>query len=621
MNVAIPRTAMAALGLQHPPSILPCPDHRRRTVKTSESQAPFAAMLACMLAAAWSTPAQAAPAAGAAAPAAADCTPTRFRVRSGVLAPLDADDDWAAPEGSAAVVMADRPFRIRFEVEAGPGDGRARYPGLEYRRNGGAWMDVEPGDFPYPAHQTPAVASVSTPAFGNGAATTDLLRGSSTPFGGGAGVALDESAPAWRGQGVHGEWEWALVVRAFADGPVQHVDGDRFEFRMTGLTDCPADAGRHATVTLQVPAGHIGGTFVETPGPIGPWQAANGDLYFIMEPAETHNVLMMLRSSDGGRSWREADGANRPLADDLEGVASALHAGTVHILHQTSDDVWHHAFRTSDHPVQPDTWAVRDERLASPVEPPTQVAALAARSNGSLVAVYGAGDRLGLRIRSAAGTWGDEQPVDAEAGHVVSGPMLATGRNDVVHLAYTVGDGSAWYRQVLPDGRLGHRLQLASGLPSGSDDAVGAILPLVWLPGSDTIVVVYRLANGELWSRRASAGGAFTAPARVSDRHVVQGAIDSDQAGADAVAVGEAVHVLFIETSSGRLYHAASDADGRWSPDALVLDGVNAQWVRGRAVRRADGRVVYGHVVDAGSDGGSGFNRYGEVEVEAPPRR
>jgi hypothetical protein len=63
---------------------------------------------------------------------------------------------------------------------------------------------------------------------------------------------------------------------------------------------------------MVIPPGHVGGTFVETPGRIGPWQASNGDLYFIMEPAETDNLFMMIKSTDDGATWREVDGARRP---------------------------------------------------------------------------------------------------------------------------------------------------------------------------------------------------------------------------------------------------------------------------------------------------------------------
>jgi hypothetical protein len=46
-----------------------------------------------------------------------------------------------------------------------------------------------------------------------------------------------------------------------------------------------------------------------------------------------------------------------------------------------------------------------------------------------------------------------------------------------------------------------------------------------------------------------------------------------------------------------------------------VVEGVTAQWVRGAVVGRGDGMRVYGFVYDAGSDGGSGMNRYAEVEL------
>ena len=576
---------------------------------------PLAAALFTALAAAGSPATQTTSngAAHLAVPAGSACTQTSFRIRADHAAPLDADTGWAAADGQAATVRVDQPFRLRLEVEAGPAETTAHYFELQYRRNGGEWTDVEAGDFPYPFNATPPVSTVSTPAYGNGAATGDLLGGSAAPFGGGAGVALDTLAPAWRGNGVHGEWEWALVVRAFADGAVQHADGDRFEFRMVDEKGCLATPAEPAAVTLEVPAGHIGGTFIETPGPIGPWQASNGDLYFMIEPAETFNVLMMLKSVNGGRSWREVDAANRPRTDDLEGFASTVHAGVVHMLHQTSDDVWHHAFRTSDVAGAPDTWVVRDERLASPVEPPTQVAAIAARGDGSLVAVYGQDAALELNLRSASGAWGTPQPIGHPGAGVVSGPMLATGTDDVVHLAYTV-DGSAWYRQLDADGLLGEARELATGLPRGSDDAVGAILPLAWLPERHELVVVYRMADGTLWSRKVDSDGRFGTPAQVSTRRVVQGAIDSDQAGADAAVVGDVVRVLFIEQSTGSVYQVTRRADGGWEPEQRLHGDVQAQWVRGRPVRRADGSVVYGYVFDAGSDGGSGFNRYDEAE-------
>ena len=403
-----------------------------------------------------------------------------------------------------------------------------------------------------------------------------------------------------------------MVIRRFADGPVANEAGDAFAFRLVLGDGRPVAGAPEAAVTLAVPPGHLGGTFVETPGRIGPWQAGNGDLYVVMEPTETDNVMMVVKSSDGGATWREVDGANRPAADDLEGVGADLAGATLHVLHQTSDHVWHHAFRTSDHPTAPDTWGVTDASVAAPGEPPTQVASLVARPDGALVAAYGGPETVLLKVRQPDGTWGREVAVDP-GGPVESGPHLALGAGGAVHLAYTDGGGAAWYRGVQPDGTPAPRVRLATGLGTAESD-VGAVLPLVVLE-SGAVVVLYRKADGGLWERRV-VGDALTEPVRVSDRAVVQNAVDSEQAGADAVGDGDTVHVLFIEEGTGHLYHVRSDGAGAWSPPDLLADDLRAQWVRGQPLVRADGTRVYGYVVDAGSDGGAGMNRYGEVSLD-----
>ena len=68
--------------------------------------------------------------------------------------------------------------------------------------------------------KTPRVSIVSCSAYENGAATTDLLKSSATNFRAGVGVSNSGYASSWTGEGRHGEFEWALVVRRFADGAV-----------------------------------------------------------------------------------------------------------------------------------------------------------------------------------------------------------------------------------------------------------------------------------------------------------------------------------------------------------------------------------------------------------------
>ena len=219
---------------------------------------------------------------------------------------------------------------------------------------------------------------------------------------------------------------------------------------------------------------------METPGRVGPWQARNGDLYFIMEPAETDNLFMMIKSSDSGVTWREMDGANRPETNDLESVDGWQVGDTIHIIHQVTDSTRYHAFRTSDHLTQPDTWGVRDEPAAT-VPSVAQAATLAVRSDGSIVTFYVA-DTVHYNIRSSGGIWGADTVVDPGVGPKSAGPKAVLGANDTVHVAYYGMDGTIWYRRLLRNGTLTRRQQLASGLGTTRAE-YGAVCPSSSLPG------------------------------------------------------------------------------------------------------------------------------------------
>lgn len=536
---------------------------------------------------------------------------TSFRVRSDFAAPLNADEGWAGALNENVVIEADRPFRLRFEVAAAP-DARFGAPlMLQYRRNGGEWTAVEAHEFPYSDEddaETPRVSIVSCAAYRQRDGTTDVLAGSALEFRPGVGVGLADRTPEWGGTPGHTEFEWALVVRRFADGAVTNDAGDTFEFRLIHDGRPLTAVSGNPALELAVPPGHVGGTFVETPGRIGPWQASNGDLYFVMEPSETDNVFMIVKSTDGGQTWREVDGANRPLTDDLESVDGRLVGDTIHLIHQVTESVRYHTFRTADHPTAADTWGIRDE-LAASVESVAQAATLAVRSDGSVVTFH-VGETTRYSVRSPAGEWSQSTPLSTDAAPILAGPQAVTGANDVVHVAGYADDGTIWYRRLMPDGTLTENETLATD--AGTTRAeYGSVLPLVFMPETDTLVVLYRLADGHLRERRVVAGGPPSAPVRVSDRAVVTHAVDSQQPGADVVLDGGALHVLFIEPSSGSIF-GTNDVGG-WRPSRLEVDGIRGSWVRGSIFVRPDGTTVYGYVYDAGSEGGSGMNRYAEI--------
>jgi len=461
--------------------------------------------------------------------------------------------------------------------------------------------------------RTPQVSIISTPAYRQGDPTTDLLAGSDAPFIAGAGISLAELVPFEGGAKGHSEFEWPLVIRRYSDGPMVGFSGDIFEFRMVDGAGDPFDGAENARVILEVPPGHLGGTFVETPGRIGPWKTANGDLYFIMEPSETDNKFMMMKSVDAGRSWTEMDGANRPETGDLEAVDARLEEGVIHILHQVTHSVRYHTFHTSDHPLHRDSWGVRDE-VAARADAVAQMATMVRRSDGSLVAVFLA-DRLHYVIGDGHGHWSEPIALGPLDGTIDTGPQALLGDADQVHLAYASADGRIWYRTLESDGTLTPRLLLAEGAGSGRP-VYGAVLALVRDQTSGEVTIAYRLADGSLWERTRQSDGSFAPPLQITALPVVTDAVDSQQAGADLVMTGQGPVVLFIDEASRSIY-CTQKRGLNWAEPRLLISGIEGSWIRGQLVSEDPGKPTIGFVYDAGSKGGTGLNRYATASCMA----
>ena len=545
----------------------------------------------------------------ASSPIAADEV-TSWRVRGSNNVELNDRVGWVAAERKPAEIEVDREFRVRFEIErAAAGEPRYR---LEMRRNGAAWMPMQALDHPYPEEIASPVSSVTKAhTYDHGEATEDLIGNARDGFAGGSGISLRPSPLLAQIDAGSSEWEWPLVIRYFSDGAVRVNHGDAFEYRMVQWDGTPL-AGPAARVSVQVPEGHLGGTYIETPGRIGPFEAADGDLYFIQEPAETDNVFMVVKSEDHGRSWFEVDGAHRPQQADLEAVSAVLVDDTLHIVHQ-ADAVWYHQFRTSDHRQTPDTWGTRDLEIHGPVDPPTQVASISARSDGSLVVVYGAERQLLYRFRSPDGQWGELFAINDNNGSVLSSPVTAAGEANEVHLAYVDVHGNGWLRTILGDGALTKAERFATDLGTSERERF-SLLPLNRL-ASGELSIIYRKRDGTLHERRRAAHGTLGSPAEVTSVAVTSGPVDSDQVTADAIAFGDAVHVLYVDEATQSLWHVARGAEQSWQSATRVIDDIEGQWIRGALLEHGLEGPVYGYVIDTGSYGGSGRNRYGMVAL------
>lgn len=545
---------------------------------------------------------------------------TAFRFRADFTEDLDEDAGWAADVNVAPVQTVDTPFRVRFETETDGSENMRQYS-LQYRINGSNWIYMEAEEFPYESTNSPIASIVSCENIFVGEEAEDLLNVSKFTSTPGAGIALSPVTPRWMPHGngkESAEWEWAVVIRHWSDGPTQVKDGDRISFRMTDQYGEPL-AGLVPEFTVTVPEYHLGGTFVETPARIGPWETAEGLLYFIMEPTETDNVFMMVKSSDGGKTWTEVDGNNRPSIGDLEGVGSVMtDDGIIHIVHQTSDEVVHHAFATSDNTDTPDHWIIDSDTISLPIEPPTQVADVVARPDGSLVAIFGADDKLHLSIRSTEGIWGKEFPLDIDKPYWLTSPALVARPNGTVDIAYKTVYGHGWHRQLLIDNTLTEPVQIAEEIGLTEDESM-SILPLIYLHEINTLVVVYRDMDGYLYMISKPDNGEWSKPLQVSDRVVVTNPVDSDQVAADAVAHDNRVFVTFISEENCNIYLSTVQINEGLAVEApqikRIVADIDGSWVRGQVLLNQSLTPVYGLVYDAGSLGGSGFNKYIEIPL------
>ncbi|XBQ14929.1 MAG: hypothetical protein ABL308_08120 [Oceanicaulis sp.] len=472
---------------------------------------------------------------------------------------------------------------------------------------------------------------VLTVELGDGEAVLELPRpgglaserlGLHLPEGASAGIRSVEiageaatprvSRVSTQGEAVFGEGEtaWPIVIRRFADGALTNEAGDVFDFRLVDASGTPA-ADAPIRLTLTVPDNHLGGTFVETPGRIGPFEASNGDLYVIMEPAETDNLFMVVKSEDGGRSWAEIDGANRPATGDLEAVDARLVDGALHILHQITEEVVLHVFATSDHPETPDRWIATDRPVAE-AEAMSQMASLAARPDGRLTAVF-LGDRLYVTEQSEDRAWSPMRPLDPAAAHVTVGPQALAVPGGAVQVAYADTGGTVWLTTLEPGGAPSAPIEIARGAVTGEDD-FGAVLPLARLEATGALVIAYRLSDGTLWERRLT-GDALSDPRQITPGPVITNPVDSQQVAADLASGAGALAALFIEAETGSIY-STQYCLGGWTPPRLEVSGITGSWVRGAIYRDDAGAPVYRFVYDAGSNGGAGLNRYAEATLD-----
>jgi hypothetical protein len=327
-----------------------------------------------------------------------------------------------------------------------------------------------------------------------------------------------------------------------------------------------------------------------------------------MEPTETDNRFMMVKSTDDGASWREVDGDNRPPARDLEAVDAVRVGNLIHIVHM-EDVVWYHAFQLPSREGPTEGWVTQSELIADPERPPLQSVGIEIFPDGQRLMFHADGPRIIVRTYKAPGNW----PLLAriESGTWVSGIQVVRVPDNRIGLVYTDGDGNGWLQLWMASGPLDEPMRLTSGLGRTENDAASILRP-AYLPEDNSVTVIYREQDGRLHERRLDLASAeLSDPVQVVKGPVIQNAVDSDQTGADLLAYAGGLHLFFIPSESRDIFYTKSHHPGVWSEPVPLVQDIQGSWIRANGL---DPDTI-GFVYDAGSLGGSGMNRYGSVSA------
>ncbi len=345
----------------------------------------------------------------------------------------------------------------------------------------------------------------------------------------------------------------------------------------TGPADCPET----------ILPGSIDGVEPESHSHHPPIIDGNGNLYRIVEsPQDDGNEPKMMKSDDGGATWAEVDGGNRPDASDLEGTYQ-LQVGTrVFFTVTRGSDVWFFAFDTSDGD-NPDTWLPTeqvDEDLSNGSV--VQFSSLAQLQDGSFWLAYSdtlvsGRQQIALRPRDPAGVYGAKISVDVDSGSW-TGPRLVSGSDDTTHLFYKDDlDHHVYWRTIAPDGELSRATQVDAD--GSSQEPIPHTHPVVFeVDGQE--VIAFAMANGDDQLAAVTiVDGALEPEETLSDDPVLQNppVLLNEGAVAHVALAGTTVHAVWTDDATGAVLHRSKAASQPWSEVATLwsMPDANASWL------------------------------------------
>lgn len=557
---------------------------------------------------------------------------SHYRVRNDSYG-LNVDNGWLDSEDTATDADVESLVRIRFGLEELDGLSKTITPKFQYQKNGtGGWTDLAVEADPVQSTTRPAVFITNSAQYADGDATnTALLSGSKTWVN--ATGEENNTVPSITLNNQRTELEVAVWMSALYDGPGQNDANDYFEFRVVESDNTLLEGSYVlARVDCTVPTGLIGGANVES------WNRclvcdANGNLYYLGEYATSENGVAMFKSTDGGDTWTEMDGAGRPSQVDLESADIAQEGDTLHVLVQGNTDVYYHRFYTSDHATLADTWdnTIVDEAVATSLTVNDQTAAIEYRDNTSpstLVAFYqhaGSGnERIYYKIRSTGGSWGSENNLDSEASKDVTWVTVVKGASNLIHIAYLVNtDGYAYHRSLNTSDTLSGRELVHNDCGTGTSDQKKLPVPVYFDDGGDEkiMIFVHDESDSYLYSSIVTNDGTPASVVQATSNTVnYNTGNQSLQVPAATGANGTSVYLVYGALSDGDIY-LAEYTGGSWQGSDVKQQTATAEAdsIMGAVFTHNSGNggnVVIGYVWTDDDDGGNGKIWYDERTIE-----
>lgn len=563
-----------------------------------------------------------------------------FRVRSGDDQLLNADAGWAGALNANVSIAKGVTFRVRFEVEESNGTSESHQYKLQYNWSGDpGWNNLlvntaENGS-------TPITYEPST-QYTNGAATTNTLSGSSETFTAGDGVEDAELTGTIALQSQHTECEWCLLIQNFfgtlATSIYQVAINDTIQLRVVESDGTVLDSYDNSlTITVLGNDYYIGGCSPEAVHNWGPFIDANGNIYTVIEGFSDGDTWFgVIKSTDGGKTWAEMDGSNRPAKGDLESLDIFQDADneTLHIVHDATSAAsgeMYHTFYTSDHATLGDTWGLTNNKIVSSQAKTDHSMSVVARSDGTVVAFWRGTDgssyeRIYYDIRSG-GSWGGTPILlDNTATTHFSAVRAVLGKSDDIEIFYKDSSNDVIYHKTLNSSDvLSGRESVMTDAKSGGTDYQDAMTSAVhYLDGTDSVAIIGVLDDSDsyVYTIRVVNGGTPDTREQASDYTVLNspGATGSEQPVAD-LAVDEStktVYFLYADLTTQDIWRDVDVDDGGWGTDEEELDGVTIDWLRCRVITHSagnGGKKVLAYLYDNGSDGFSGKIWYGEYEL------